>query len=316
MSPSNVQRADHWKLRTRTVAVGKLPLLMGIINVTPDSFSDGGHCFDADAAIEHGLQLAAEGADILDIGGESTRPFAQPVDVQEELRRVMPVVGALVKQTGLPISIDTSKALVARHAIHAGAEIINDITALAGDPAMLPLAVETGCGICAMHMKGTPQTMQEAPTYADVVAEVLAYLRECRDTLLAAGIAQDRIALDPGIGFGKTTEHNLQLLANAWQFHSLDCPVLIGHSRKRFLERPSFESLSATASLSSSASERLPQNPAGQACTSTLILPDRTAGTIGVALSLARQGVQILRVHDVAAVHQALMFFEATGGME
>ena len=235
MTPSDLRRVDHWKLRTRTLTVGKLPLLMGIINVTPDSFSDGGHCFDADAAVEHGLRLAAEGADILDIGGESTRPYAEPVDVQEELRRVMPVVGVLCRQSGLPVSIDTTKALVARHAIHAGAEIINDVTALRGDPAMLPLAVETGCGVCAMHMRGTPQTMQDEPTYADVVAEVTSYLRGRRDVLLAAGVAQDRIALDPGIGFGKTTQHSLQLLANAWRFHELGCPVLVGHSRKRFL---------------------------------------------------------------------------------
>lgn len=279
MTPSNLHRAPHWRLRTRTLAVGKLPLLMGIINVTPDSFSDGGHCFDADAAVEHGLRLAAEGADVLDIGGESTRPYSQPVDVQEELRRVIPVVGALCQRTGLPISIDTSKSLVARHAIHAGAEIINDVTALRGDPAMLSLAVETGCGVCVMHMRETPRTMQDAPVYADVVAEVTTFLRDRRDALLAAGVAQDRIALDPGIGFGKTTQHNLQLLAHAWQLHSLGCPVLVGHSRKRFLA------------------------------------PDRTAGTIGVALSLARQGVQIVRVHDVAAVRQAMLLFQATGGL-
>ncbi len=296
------------------LVVGKLPLLMGIINVTPDSFSDGGHCFDTDAAVEHGLRLAAEGADILDIGGESTRPYAQPVDVQEELRRVMPVVGVLGKQTGLPVSIDTSKALVARHAIHAGAEIVNDVTALMGDSAMLPLAVETGCGVCAMHMRGTPQTMQDEPAYADVVAEVMSYLRNRRDALLAAGVAQDRIALDPGIGFGKTTEHNLQLLANIRQLHELGCPVLVGHSRKRFLAN------------AGAAVQLPPQRDAEPVAgnvprPSPLVsrpfpLPDRTAGTIGVALSLARQGVQILRVHDVAAVRQALLLFQATGGLE
>jgi dihydropteroate synthase len=279
MAPSDVPHADHWKLRTRSLALGKLPLLMGIINVTPDSFSDGGHCFDAESAIEHGLRLAAEGADILDIGGESTRPYSQPVEFQEELRRVMPVVGELCQQTGLPISIDTSKALVARYAIRAGAEIINDVTALAGDPAMLPLAVDSGAGVCVMHMRGTPQTMQDEPTYDDVVGEVLAYLRERRDCLMGAGIPQDRIAVDPGIGFGKTTEHNLQLLANAQQLHSLGCPVLIGHSRKRFLA------------------------------------DNREDGTISVALSLALQGVQILRVHDVGAVRRALMLFQSTGGL-
>ena len=255
--------------------------------------------------MEHGLRLAAEGADILDVGGESTRPYAEPVDVQEELRRVMPVVGALCQQTGLPVSIDTSKALVARHAIHAGAEIINDVTALAGDPAMLPLAVETGCGVCAMHMRGTPRTMQDEPVYADVVAEVTSYLRGRRDALLAAGVAQDRIALDPGIGFGKTTEHNLQLLANAWRFHALGCPVLVGHSRKRFLADVGGHS--CIAGTAATPVRRARPSP---------FLPDRTAGTIGVALSLARQGVQILRVHDVAAVRQALLLFQATGGLE
>ena len=147
----------------------------------------------------------------------------------------MPVLGALRQKTGVPISIDTSKAIIARHALDAGAEIINDVTGLEGDPAMLPLVAENGCGVCIMHTQGTPPSMQDRPTYADVVAEVLEYLRQRRDALLAAGIPHDRIAVDPGIGFGKTTAHNLELLANAWQFHALGCPVLIGHSRKRFL---------------------------------------------------------------------------------
>jgi dihydropteroate synthase len=270
---------DHWRLRSRSLALGNTPLLMGIINVTPDSFSDGGHCFDAEAAVEHGFRLAAEGADILDIGGESTRPYAQSVDAQEELRRVLPVVGELCLRTSLPISIDTSKALVARHAVRAGAEIINDITALTSDPAMLPLAVESGVGVCVMHMQGTPQTMQNEPVYADVVAEVFDYLRQRRDCLMAAGIAQDRIAIDPGIGFGKTSEHNFQLLANARRLHELGCPVLVGHSRKRFLGE------------------------------------NRDLGTVSVALSLALQGVQILRVHDVGAVRRALALFQSTGGL-
>jgi len=253
---------------------------MGIINVTPDSFSDGGHCFDAEAAVAHGLRLAAEGADLLDVGGESTRPYAHTVDVQEELRRVMPVVGSLCRQTNLPVSIDTSKALVARHAIHAGAEIINDITAMRGDPDMTPLAVESGAAVCLMHMQGTPQTMQDNPTYDDVTAEVVGFLRDRRDALIEAGVAQDRIALDPGIGFGKTVEHNLRLLAHIDRLHSLGCPVLVGHSRKRFLA------------------------------------PDPSAGTIGVALAMARRGVQILRVHDAAAVRHALAMFQACGGLE
>jgi dihydropteroate synthase len=284
MSPSAPASADHWKLRSRTLAFGQLPLLMGILNVTPDSFSDGGRFFDAKAAVEHGLRLAAEGADILDVGGESTRPGSMPVDTEEQLRRVMPVVGELCKTTDVPLSIDTSKAAVARRAIDAGAEIVNDITALTGDPAMIPLAAETGCGVCAMHCRGTPRTMQDNPVYADVVAEVLEYLRTRRDALLAAGIERDRIALDPGIGFGKTTEHNFQLVADARRFHELGCPLLIGHSRKRFVARA--------------------------------IGPndfDRETGTIAVALALALHNVQVLRVHGVAAVREALVMFEAAG---
>jgi len=286
MKPAESQRVDRWKLRTRTLAVGRLPLLLGIINVTPDSFSDGGRFFDPEAAIEQGLRLVAEGADILDIGGESTRPGAEPLEAEEELRRVLPVVAALCEQTSRPISIDTSKALVARSAIDVGAEIINDVTAFRGDPEMLPLAADAGCGVCAMHMQGTPLTMQQSPQYDDVVEEVLDFLRGRRDALIAAGIEQARIALDPGIGFGKTAEHNLMLLRNAWRLHDLGCPVLVGHSRKRFI---------------------------GEVLGS--IEADRTAGTIGVALSMARQGVQVLRVHDVAAVWQALLLFEAAGGV-
>lgn len=278
--------ANHWKLRSRTLSFGDLPLLMGIVNVTPDSFSDGGKFFDHDAAIRHGLELAAEGAGILDIGGESTRPGSLPVDAEEEIRRVMPVVEALCKTAGVPVSIDTSKAEVARRAIDAGAEIINDVTALSGDPAMLPLAVETGCGICAMHSRGEPRTMQDNPLYADVVAEVFEYLRTRRDALLAAGVEQDRIALDTGIGFGKTAQHNLRLLIDAGRFHALGCPLLVGPSRKRFLaavlERPT---------------------------------ADRVQGTVGVALALARRRVQILRVHDVGPVREALLAFQAAGGL-
>jgi len=277
--------AKNWKLRSRRLSVGKIPLLMGIINVTPDSFSDGGRFFEPDAAIEHGQQLAAAGADILDVGGQSSRPGSRPVEPDEELRRVAPVVAALCRQTSLPVSIDTSRAIVAREALAAGAEAINDVTALGGDADMLRLAADSAAGVCAMHMQGTPQTMQRDPAYDDVVEDVLAYLRRRRDALEAAGVERDRIALDPGIGFGKTTEHNLTLLANARRFHELGTPVLVGHSRKRFI------------------GEVLGDASA-----------DRTAGTIGVALSLARQGVQILRVHDVAAVRQALLLHEATSG--
>jgi dihydropteroate synthase len=278
--------ADHWKLRTKTLRVGRIPLLMGVVNVTPDSFSDGGRFFEPAAAVQHALRLAAEGADLLDIGGESTRPGAEAVGAEEELRRVLPVIAALVRQTAVPLSIDTSKAVVAAEAIAAGAEAINDVTALGADPKMPALAAAAGCGVSAMHMQGSPRTMQENPVYADVVGEVFDYLRRRRDALLAAGIEQSRIALDPGIGFGKTTEHNLALLRAIGRFHGLGCPLLLGVSRKRFIAQVS----GSTAA-------------------------DRTAGTIGAALAAARQGVQILRVHDVAAMREALLLFAAAGGM-
>ncbi len=277
-------RARTWRLRDGSISPGARPLLMGIVNVTPDSFSDGGRFLDPAAAIEQGLRLAADGADLLDVGGESTRPGATPVEVDEELNRVVPVVAELCRRTSIPISIDTAKPEVAREAVAAGAAVLNDVTAFA-DPAMIALAVESGVGVCAMHMRGTPRSMQDNPTYDDIGAEVLEFLTLRRDVLEARGIDRDRIALDPGIGFGKTLDHNLSLLSKAWSFHALGCPVLIGHSRKRFIG----EVLGDTAA-------------------------DRTAGTIGVALSLARQGVQILRVHDVAAVRGALLLFEATGG--
>lgn len=287
--------AKSWKLRTRTLAFGPLPLLMGIVNVTPDSFSDGGRFADAEAAVEHGLRLVAEGVDILDIGGESTRPGSESVSAQEELRRVLPVVGELCQRTSVPISVDTSKAIVAKHAIHAGAEIINDISALSADREMLPLAAEAGCGVCLMHMQGTPRTMQHEPVYEDVVGEVCDYLRSRRDVATAAGIEPERIAIDPGVGFGKTTAHNLDLLTNIARLHELGCPLLVGHSRKRFM----------VATLS----QLMAPSPLH------LAEIDRAAGTIGVALAMARRGVQVLRVHDVAAVRQALLMFQATGGL-
>jgi dihydropteroate synthase len=287
MNPPDLPPAERWKLRSRTLPVGKIPLLMGIINVTPDSFSDGGRYVDPAAAVQRGLQLAEDGADLLDVGGQSTRPGSDSVTANEELRRVMPVVTALCAQTSLPVSIDTCKAVVAREAAAAGAEVINDVTALSGDADMVAAATQTGCGVCVMHIQGIPRTMQRAPVYDDVVEEILTYLRARRDFLTAAGIDRARIALDPGIGFGKTLQHNLTLLGNAWRFHGLGCPLLVGHSRKRFI------------------GQLLGDSGA-----------DRTAGTIGVALSLARQGVQILRVHDVAPVRQALLLYGSTGGLE
>jgi dihydropteroate synthase len=281
-----LERAVRWKLRTRTLSFSGRPLLMGIVNVTPDSFSDGGSFAEPRAAIDHALELAAAGADLLDIGGESTRPGAQPVNVTEELRRVLPVVAGLREQTGVPLSVDTSKATVAAEAIAAGCEIINDVTALSHDPDMFHVARDTHAGLVAMHMQGTPQTMQLGPTYVDVVEEVRAYLAARRDALVAAGIDRERICLDPGIGFGKTVAHNLALLAASQRFHELGCPVLVGPSRKRFIAE-------------------VCRDPDA----------DRTAGTIGVSCWLASQGIQVLRVHDVSAVRQALMLYEAAGGL-
>ena len=280
-------RALRWVLRTRTLQFGTLPRLMGIVNVTPDSFSDGGRFFEPSAAIDHALELVAQGADIIDIGGESTRPYSTPVPADEELRRVMPVIAGLAGRIPVPISIDTSKAVVAQEAIRAGAEIINDVTGLAGDPGMISVALETQAAVCIMHMQGTPQTMQLHPTYQNVVEEVYAFLRDRRDRLATAGLPHERIALDPGIGFGKTTEHNVQLLRSAWRLHELGCPILVGHSRKGFIARVMGD----------------PQ-------------ADPTGGTIGVALALARQGVQLLRVHDVGLIRQALVLFQAAGGLD
>jgi dihydropteroate synthase len=280
-------RAGNWQLRTRTLTFGPLPLVMGIVNVTPDSFSDGGNFFDPDAATRHALKLLDDGADILDIGGESTRPYATPVAADEELARVMPVISEVVKQRPAAlISIDTSKAAVAEAALGAGAEIINDVTALTGGATMLDLAKASGAGVCVMHMQGTPQTMQQDPTYHNVVAEIHDYLEQRRNAILAAGIDKDRLCLDPGIGFGKTHEHNITLMANCWRFHDLGCPLLVGHSRKAFIGKLIGDKTA-----------------------------DRTAGTLGAALALARQGVQIIRVHDVAPVRQALTLFEACGGL-
>ena len=278
--------ARYWQLRTRRLTLGRLPLLMGIVNVTPDSFSDGGEFLDPDQAVRQGLSLVAQGADLLDIGGESTRPYATPVSVGEELRRVGPVIRALRRATDVPISVDTSKAAVARAALDEGAEIINDVTGLEGDPRMLDVVRRAEPGVCVMHMLGTPATMQDHPDYSDVVQEVTQYLRRRRDELVACGVAPARICLDPGIGFGKSTTHNLALLTHVARLRALGCPVLIGHSRKGFIGRV------------------LADNQT-----------DRTAGTIGVALAVALQGAAILRVHDVQPVRQALELFSACGAL-
>ncbi|HEX5928176.1 MAG TPA: dihydropteroate synthase [Solirubrobacterales bacterium] len=250
--------------------------LMGVVNVTPDSFSDGGLYLDPAAAIAHGRELAAAGADILDIGGESTRPGADEVPAAEELRRVEPVVAGLADGEAA-ISIDTSKRAVAEAALDAGAGIVNDVTALRGDPEMAPLCAERGVTVILMHMLGTPRTMQEGPSYDDVVEDVKAFLAGRVEAATAAGIAEQRIWLDPGIGFGKTAEHNLELLRRLGELSELGRPLVVGTSRKSFIGRVD----------GSEASERL-------------------GGTIASSVLAAAEGAEVLRVHDVAEVGQAM----------
>lgn len=258
---------------------------MGILNVTPDSFSDGGRHNEFERAVAHGLKLAADGADILDIGGESTRPGAEPVDETEEVRRTLPVIEALRRQTDIPISIDTMKPAVARAAIEAGAAIWNDVNALRAAGA-LDTATTLGCAVVLMHMQGEPRTMQTAPVYDDVVAEVEAYLLERAEAAMAAGIAREKIALDPGIGFGKTLAHNLALLRSIDRLAGHGFPVLIGASRKRFI---------AAAD---------PHQDDG----------NRLGGSIYAALLAAAKGAAILRVHDVRETVQAVTLRTAVEG--
>jgi dihydropteroate synthase len=272
--------------------------LMGIVNVTPDSFSDGGRYLDAGVAIAHGEQLAAEGADILDVGGESTRPGAEPVSEAQELARVLPVIEGLAAAaarmpSGPQISIDTSKAPVAEAALEAGASLVNDVTALRGDPRMLGVIAASGADCCLMHMLGEPRTMQGAPRYDDVVADVKAFLRERLELALARGVARERIMLDPGIGFGKTEAHNLELLRRLDELVELGVPILVGTSRKAFLG----SILARAAGV-----ERAPA-PA-----------ERLAGTLVTNALAYERGASVFRVHEVAAVRDALAVTAATLG--
>jgi dihydropteroate synthase len=250
---------------------------MGIVNVTPDSFSDGGLYADTDAAIAQGRRLQAEGAEILDIGGESTRPGATPLAPDAEIERVVPVIRALVREGAL-VSVDTRRAVVMRAAIEAGARIVNDVTALDGDEESLNVVRDSGVSVVLMHMRGEPQTMQVNPTYDDVVKDVVGYLRGRVEACRAAGIGRERIAVDPGIGFGKTVEHNLQLLSGIDRLRALGVAVLVGASRKAFIGKLS----------------------RGEAA------PERVPGSIAAALAAVARGAHIVRVHDVAATRQAL----------
>ncbi len=257
-------------------------LVMGIVNVTPDSFFDGGRYLDASAAVAHALQLIGQGAGIIDVGGESTRPGAAPVDEAEELRRVMPVIERLVGQINVPISIDTMKPGVAEAALGAGASIVNDVGANRDDPGLWRLVAGAGAGYVCMHMQGTPQTMQVRPTYTDVVRAVGEYFTERLRRLHDCGVGREQIILDPGIGFGKTAEHNLQLLGAAQSFTRFGRPLLLGVSRKSFIGKL----------LGAELAERL---PAALAC----------------ACLAVEAGVQIIRAHDVAETVQAVKMTEA-----
>lgn len=221
----------------RSLELGRRTLIMGIVNITPDSFSDGGHFFSTDRAVSQALQLVAEGADILDIGGESTRPYSEPVSEAEEVSRVIPVIEKLVDRVDVPISIDTTKARVAREAVAAGATIINDIAALRMDPEMAVTAARCKVPVILMHMKGIPKTMQQAPVYDDLIGEIKTFLQEAMAVAVAAGVDRNDIILDPGIGFGKTITHNLQILRELERFNDLEAPLLVGSSRKMFVRQ-------------------------------------------------------------------------------
>ncbi|HEX6116886.1 MAG TPA: dihydropteroate synthase [Solirubrobacterales bacterium] len=252
------------------------PLIMGVVNVTPDSFSDGGEFLDPRRAIEHAAELVREGADLLDVGGESTRPGAEAVGADEECRRVVPVLDGLVG-VGVPISIDTSKAAVAEAALDAGATWVNDVTALRGDPALAALCADRGCEVVLMHMLGDPRTMQEDPRYGDVVDDVRAFLGERVEAALAAGIAEERIWVDPGFGFGKTVEHNLELLRRLGELRELGRPILVGASRKSFIGKITGRDVG-----------------------------ERVGGTIAAHVVAAANGADAVRVHDVAPMRDAL----------
>ena len=258
------------------------PLIMGIVNVTPDSFFDGGRFYDPQQAVAHAVQLVEEGADLLDIGAESTRPGALPVDEEEEHRRLIPVVAAVAKAVSVPISVDTSKAAVARAAIDAGAVMINDVTALRGDTTMVEVVAKTGAGLVLMHMQGTPESMQRSPHYEDVIEDITRFLAERARFAMDRGVAHERIVLDPGIGFGKTLTHNVDLLANLHAFLQLGFPLLVGPSRKGFI------------------GQLTRQSPEGRAW-----------GTAGVVALAVEQGANILRVHDVAPMKDVVTVADA-----
>jgi dihydropteroate synthase len=259
--------------------LGQRTLIMGVLNITPDSFSDGGKFASFSNALAHARQMIADGADLIDIGGESTRPFSDPVPASEEIGRTIPVIRELVRETDIPISIDTNKAAVAEAALNAGACIINDISALRGDPAMAPLAAAAGVPVILMHMQGTPKTMQKSPSYQDVTGEVIDFLQATATLAEKQGISPSKIFVDPGIGFGKTAAHNLTLIKNLSRFQSLGRPVVIGTSRKAFIRK----------TISGHPDKDIPAN-----------LPVVNVGTQATVTAAILGGAHIIRVHDVA----------------
>ena len=270
--------ATRWKVGENVIDLTNRALLMGVLNVTPDSFSDGGEFFGTEAAVKHGILMSQNGADLIDVGGESTRPGATPVPPHDEMERVLPVIERLAQAVSIPLSIDTSKALVARAALEQGACIINDVTGGRGDSEMFALVAEKQVALIIMHMQGTPQTMQLAPAYDDVVSEVADFFRQRYEVAVRSGIDPMCIAFDPGIGFGKTVAHNLELLANLARLRVENRPLVVGVSRKSFLGK---------------------------------ISGDRESATVAMTSLLRARGARVLRVHDVAANAQALRATEA-----
>ncbi len=275
----NARQIYHLSWSDHTLELGRQTCIMGVINVTPDSFSDGGKFFDCDSAVAQGVKMAAEGAAIIDIGGESTRPFSDPVPVEEEIRRVVPVIEKLSQRISIPISIDTTKAEVARRALEAGASIINDVAALRFDPGLAAVAVEFDTPLILMHMLGDPKSMQQSPRYDNLIQEIRDFLADAAKRAENLGISPDKIILDPGIGFGKTVEHNLMLINHLQAFAALNTPILIGASRKSFIRKLLIEAQETD----------LPPE-----------LPLVETGSQAAAAVAILNGAHIIRVHDVA----------------
>jgi len=284
------RKSYHLAWSNHTLELGQRTCIMGVVNVTPDSFSDGGKFYDTDVAIAQGEKLAADGADIIDVGGESTRPFSDPVSIEEEIRRVVPVIETLAQRVSIPISIDTTKAEVARQALEAGAAIINDVAALRFDPGLAALAVEFDTPLILMHMLGEPKSMQAAPRYDNLIEEIRSFLEDAVARAEKLGVPRSKIIIDPGIGFGKTVTHNLLLLKHVQAFASLDLPVLIGASRKAFIRK-----------LLKQAHEEDIQPD----------LPIVETGTQAAVASAVLSGAHIVRVHDVANTVASVKILDA-----